>query len=173
MMFCNMSSLYLLESMTVIQAGPFLSPDPKPFKVSGKISTGFIWFWMRPGISEFQTFLNLLVWEQRIARQRMTSCMLSWVQHKFVCNLHHIFHHNKDITLAARSSIHYSDVSVQVLLLWMRTPYAVLGSWWNLLCFRAKEEKYLPALNAKYYRPKGSHRTVFQTFCRVFLCVFV
>lgn len=61
MMFCNMSSLYLLESKTVIQAGPFLSPDPKPFKVSGKISIGFIWFWMSPGISEFQTFLNLLV----------------------------------------------------------------------------------------------------------------
>lgn len=60
MMFCNMSSFYVLESKTVIQVGPFLSPDLKPIKVSGKISIGFIWFWMRPGISESQIFLNLL-----------------------------------------------------------------------------------------------------------------
>lgn len=55
-----MSSFYVLESKTVIQVGPFLSPDLKPIKVSGKISLGFIWFWMRPGISESQIFLNLL-----------------------------------------------------------------------------------------------------------------
>lgn len=40
MMFCNLSSLYLIQSKTLIQAGPCLSPDRKPIKVGGKI--GFI-----------------------------------------------------------------------------------------------------------------------------------
>lgn len=51
MLFCNLSSLYLNQSKTVIQAGPCLSPDWKPIIVGRNISivcNGGNGVWMRP-----------------------------------------------------------------------------------------------------------------------------